>query len=77
MIQGHTVIVQPDPRRYGKLPECVQVTPEFRAEFNAWAAKFFLPAPELNPIRDDEYIVIGNTVRMNPRTFEAFKKAFP
>jgi hypothetical protein len=77
MIPGYTIVVQPDPRRYGKLPADVQVTPEFRAEFDAWAADFFRPAPDLNPLLDDEYIVIGNTVRMNPRAFEALKKAFP
>lgn len=76
MLHGYTIIVQPDPRRYTKLPDDVQVTSAFRAEFNAWAAEFFQPAPDLNPIKDDEFICIGRSVRMNPRSYAQLVEAF-
>lgn len=74
MLHGYTIVVQPDPRRYGDLPDDVCVTPAFRAEFNAWSARFFLPDPSLNPTKDGEAYVIGRNLHLNQRTFEALKK---
>lgn len=70
---GFGVVLTHDLRRYGKLPDDVQVTPEFRAEFNAWAAEFFQPDPALNALPDGRCLSLHGTVYMNPRTFAALK----
>lgn len=75
MTHGMKVFVSPDPRRYGDLPDDVCVTPAFRAEFNAWSARFFLPDPSLNPIKDGEAHVIGRNVHLNQRTFAELKRS--
>ena len=71
---GMNINVTPDYHR--KLSEDVPVTPEFRAEIDAWMRSFFKPH---NIVPDGE-ILRGrdlwgrNVVYMNPRTFEQFKQ---
>lgn len=71
---GIPIIVTPD--RYRTLSADVPVTPEFRAEIDAWMKTFFKPK---NILRDGEVFQMGppnSPLYMNPRTYETVKQEF-
>lgn len=75
-LSGISIHVIPDPRRYGDLPDDVCVPAAFRADFNAWSARFFPPDPALNTVPDGQaYMLHGRTAIMNPRTYAALRAA--
>ena len=65
-LAGMKILVVPDEPGY-KLPEDMILKPEFREQFNAWAASFFKPK---NLLADDRVIRTGDTLMMNPRMYE-------
>lgn len=75
---GIEIHVVPD--YYMTLSEDVPVTPEFRAEINAWMRSFFKPK---NIVPDGEVYRVKSPftgkpiVTMNPRTYESFKASLP
>lgn len=54
------------------LSEDCPVTPEFRAEINAWLIGFFGFS---NTVEDGKAVQVGNTLMMNPRTYKEFQKS--
>lgn len=69
-ILGMSIHVVPD--KYRTLGENVPVTPEFRAEINAWMESFFSPT---NALRDGEVLICrGSEIYANPRTVEKLKR---
>jgi hypothetical protein len=68
---GYPIIVNPDTHR--TLAADVPVTPEFRAEIDAWMKTFFKPR---NALADGEVQNLGGKLYMNPRTFEVVKREF-
>lgn len=71
--RGIPIFVTPDvPRR--QLSEDVPVSPEFRAEMNAWMRDFF---GTTNVLEDGQVITThyGKNFHMNPRTYAQLQKA--
>lgn len=70
-LAGIDIHVSPDrPKR--QLPEDVPCTPAYRVEFNAWLASFFGMD---NLIKDGEAIRAGPRIFVNPRTYQALRRA--
>lgn len=70
------IIVVPDQPKFQISPEC-PLTPEFRAEMNAWCLSFF---GTTNYIADGEIIssntTFGKFMYANPRTYARIKAIF-
>ncbi len=74
--QGLQLRVSPDPRLYYRLAADVCVPAAFRAEFDAWAERFFSPHPELNVVKDDQaYVLADRIILLNPRAYAALQRA--
>lgn len=71
-LYGIDIVVSYDQPGY-KLPEDLPLPPEFRAQFNEWAASFFNRKPSV--INDDQVIHdrVNNRMHMNERTWHKLK----
>lgn len=72
---GFKVFVLPDRPKMKLSPEC-PVTPDFRAEMDAWLLSFFGIE---NALKDGQSIV-SETMRLvyvNPRTYQQLRSAVP
>lgn len=68
-LNGYNVMVTPDLPKM-KLSDDCPVTPEFRAEINAWMVVFF---GTTNIIADGQMITEGRNLFVNPRTYSMLK----
>lgn len=69
-IMGFRLVVSPDRPKY-QLPKDIQVTQEFREDFDRWALGFFGTD---NLLDDGQMLVIHDReLVMNPRSLEALK----
>ena len=65
---GNRVFITPDIPKMKLSAEC-PVSPEFRAEIDAWMVKFFGME---NLLPDGKVLQAANALHMNPRTFAYF-----
>ena len=72
MLHGINITVSPD-RPKMTLAEAVTVSPEFRAEINAWMLEFF-GTTNLIPDGQTYHMPSMNMMTMNPRTYAAMRQ---
>lgn len=72
-LYGIEVVVSYDQPGY-KLPEDLPLKPEFRAQFNLWAASFFRPKPSLLADNQVFHDRVNNRLHMNERTWNKLRR---